>query len=143
MQGMGIPGAAFVFVRDGRTVYERGYGVSDVSDGTPVDPAETIWPIASITKLITSVAALQLVERGLLALDEDINRYLVRVQVPSQGYPPLTLRHLLSHTSGLDELPGGSSMAEVCRTWRLSPKASSCAIVRPDASLPIRATEYC
>ena len=45
-------------------------------------------------------------DRGDLALDQDINRSLRRISVPSQGYPPITLTHLLSHTSGLDELPG-------------------------------------
>ena len=51
-------------------------------------------------------AALQLVDSGDLGLDEDINRYLRQLTVPAQGYPPITLAHLLSHTSGLDEIPG-------------------------------------
>lgn len=102
----GAPGAAFVFVRDGRIVYERGYGFSDLASGARVDPARTIWPVASITKTVTAMAVLQLVDQGRVNLDEDINHYLKRIQVPSQGYPPLTLRHLLTHTAGLDELPG-------------------------------------
>lgn len=102
----GIPGAAFVFVRDGRIVYSQGYGVADLATAETVDPERTVWPIASITKVVTSMAALQLVERGRVELDTDINRYLERLEVPSQGFGPLTLRHLLSHTTGLDELPG-------------------------------------
>jgi CubicO group peptidase (beta-lactamase class C family) len=102
----GVPGAAFVFVRDGRIVYQKGYGVSDVATGAKVDAERTIWPIASITKSVTAMAALQLVDQGKTDLDTDINRYLKRLQVPAQGFGPLTLRHLLSHTGGLDELPG-------------------------------------
>ncbi|MGH8252014.1 MAG: serine hydrolase domain-containing protein [Steroidobacteraceae bacterium] len=102
----GAPGAAFVFLQHGRIVYQRGYGVSDLGRGTKVDPTRTVWPIASITKIVTAMAVLQLVDQGRVNLDTDVNRYLKRIQVPAQGYPPLTLRHLLSHTGGLDELPG-------------------------------------
>jgi CubicO group peptidase (beta-lactamase class C family) len=102
----GAPGAAFVFVHGGRNVYARGYGLSDLASGAKVDPARTVWPIASISKVVTAMSALQLVDAGRVDLDTDVNRYLKRLQVPAQGYPPLTLRHLLSHTGGLDELPG-------------------------------------
>ena len=102
----GTPGAAFVFVHGGKIVYQRGYGVSDLKNAAPVDPARTIWPIASISKIVTAMAVLQLVDGDRVDLDTDVNRYLRRMQVPAQGYPPLTLRHLLSHTGGLDELPG-------------------------------------
>lgn len=102
----GIPGAAFVFVRDGRIVHARGYGVADVAARVPAAPERTVWPVASITKVVTAVAALQLVEDGRIGLDRDVNRYLRRLQVPDQGFGPLSLRHLLSHTGGLDELPG-------------------------------------
>jgi CubicO group peptidase (beta-lactamase class C family) len=102
----GAPGAAFVFVQGGRIVYERGYGVVDLASGAKVDPARTIWPVASITKAVTAMAVLQLVDDGRVDLDADVNRYLKRLQVPTEGYPPLTLRHLLSHTGGVDELPG-------------------------------------
>lgn len=106
MAKTGIPGAAFVFVERGRVVYERGYGVSDVAAKMPVEPKRTVWPIASISKVVTALGAMQLVGAGKIDLDSDVNRYLKRVQNPAQGYGPLTLRHLLSHTSGLDELPG-------------------------------------
>jgi CubicO group peptidase (beta-lactamase class C family) len=106
MRSVGIPGAAFVFVRDGRVVYRRGYGVSDVASATPADPERTVWPIASITKTVTALAVLQQVDRGRLALDADVNSSLRRLSVPDAGLGRLTLRHLLSHSGGLDELPG-------------------------------------
>lgn len=106
MRSTGIPGAAFVFVRDGRVVYQRGYGVSDVAAATPADPERTVWPVASVTKTVTALAVLQQVDRGRIALDRDVNASLRRLSVPDGGFGPLTLRHLLSHTGGLDELPG-------------------------------------
>lgn len=102
----GIPGAAFIFVRKGNVVYQRGYGVSDVATAAAVDPERTVWPVASVTKAVTAMAALKLVEEGRVQLDADLNRYLKHLQVPSQGYAALTLRHVLSHTAALDELPG-------------------------------------
>jgi CubicO group peptidase (beta-lactamase class C family) len=106
MAETGMPGAAFVFVEDGRIAFQRGYGVPDIRSGARVDPARTVWPIASVTKVITAMAVLQLVDEDRIALDADVNDYLERIQVPAAGYAPLTLRHLLSHTGGLDELPG-------------------------------------
>jgi CubicO group peptidase (beta-lactamase class C family) len=102
----GVPGAAFIFVRDGKVIYQRGYGVSDIASKAKVDPERTVWPIASITKAVTAMGALQLVGDGRVKLDDDLNRYLKRLQVPAQGYAPLTLRHILSHTGALDEIPG-------------------------------------
>ncbi len=102
----GIPGAAFVFVHGGQVVYAQGYGLADQERRVAVDIDRTVWPVASVTKLFTGVAALQLVDDGALSLDQDINRYLRQLAVPAQGYQSITLRHLLSHTGGLDELPG-------------------------------------
>jgi CubicO group peptidase (beta-lactamase class C family) len=87
-------------------VHAQGYGMADLEQRVPVDVERTVWPIASVTKLFTGVAAMQLVGSGDIALDQDINRSLRQVTVPPQGYPPITLAHLLAHTGGLDELPG-------------------------------------
>jgi len=106
MARTGMPGAAFVFVEDGRIAWLRGYGVSDRRSGARVDPTRTIWPIASVTKVITAMAVLQLADEDRVDLDTDVNRYLERLEVPAGRFGPLTLRHLLSHTGGLDELPG-------------------------------------
>jgi len=102
----GIPGAGFVFVHDGRVLYAKGYGLENVTTRTPVLPARTIWPIASVTKVFTATAAMQLVEQGKVDLDKDVNQYLKGISVPAAAFPPVTLRHLLSHTGAFDELPG-------------------------------------
>jgi CubicO group peptidase (beta-lactamase class C family) len=101
-----IPGAVFIMVAGGRVVFSQGYGVVDVGSKRPVHPATTIFPIASITKLFTATALMQLADQGRLDLDADVNRYLTSARVPATYAEPITAAHLLAHTSGLDELPG-------------------------------------
>jgi CubicO group peptidase (beta-lactamase class C family) len=95
-----IPGATIAVVERGRVVLEKGYGLADVERRVPMDPASTRFSVGSITKLVTATAILQLVERGVVTLDEDVNRYLRSLDIASQR--PITLEHLLTHTSGLD-----------------------------------------
>lgn len=104
MEKQNIPGAVFIFVKDGRVVFQKGYGLADVERGKPVDPETTIFPIASISKVFTGTAVLQLADRGKLNLDADVNRYLRTIRVPEGK--PVTARHLLTHTGGFDELRG-------------------------------------
>jgi CubicO group peptidase (beta-lactamase class C family) len=95
-----IPGATIAVVERGRVVLEKGYGLANVEDSVAMDPASTRFSVGSITKLVTATAVLQLVERGVLSLDENVNRYLRSLQIASER--PITLTHLLTHTSGLD-----------------------------------------
>jgi CubicO group peptidase (beta-lactamase class C family) len=105
LQRTGTPGAAFVVVRDGRIIHARGYGLADVESRRPAD-ADTPWPIASITKVLTATAAMQLVEAGKLSLEQRVATYLKQPRVPDQYNTPIIVADLLRHTSGLDELPG-------------------------------------
>ena len=108
-QGMArehIPGAAFILVRNGRIVLARGFGHADMESRRAWNPARTIFPIASITKVFTATAVMQLVDQGKVQLDTDVNRYLSSVRVPSVYPQPITPAHLLSHTAGFDEIPG-------------------------------------
>ena len=111
-----IPGAAFVFVRDGRIVYMKGYGQADARRRTSVDPERTIWRIGSITKAITATAVMQLVDQGKLALGDTVSRRLRSLKLRESFPPPITVRHLLTHSAGFDEVrPGtqGPSQASV------------------------------
>ena len=101
-----IPGAAIVVVQNGRVVFARGYGKADLASDRPFTPDGTIFPIASVSKLFTATAAMQLVDSGAVLLDADVNRYLESAKVPPTLPAPVTVAQLLSHTSGLDELPG-------------------------------------
>lgn len=95
-----IAGAVVTVVKDGQILVRRGYGVSDVEKQTPVDPDRTLFRMASVSKLMTWTAVMQLVEAGKLDLDADINRYL-DFKVPERGLP-ITLRQLMTHTGGFE-----------------------------------------
>jgi CubicO group peptidase (beta-lactamase class C family) len=105
LQRTGTPGAALVVVRDGRIVHARGYGLADVEAPHAAD-ANTVWPIASITKVLTAMATMQLVEAGKLSLEKEAATYSKSLRVPDQYDKPILVADLLRHTSGLDELPG-------------------------------------
>jgi CubicO group peptidase (beta-lactamase class C family) len=105
LQKSGTPGAALVVVHDGKIVHGRGYGHSDLESHRIAD-ANSVWPIASITKVLTSIGVMQLVESKKISLDTDVNTYLKRVKVPNTFASAITVADLLRHTSGLDELPG-------------------------------------
>ncbi|MDX1577656.1 MAG: serine hydrolase, partial [Gemmatimonadota bacterium] len=95
-------GAAVAIVLDGEPLLARGYGLADVEKEVPVD-ASTLFRIGSVSKLFTWTAVMQLVERGILDLETDINEYMGDVQVPDTYPEPVTLRHLLTHTAGFED----------------------------------------
>ena len=109
MKKQQIPGAAFILVQNGRVVLVKGYGLADVERKKPVDPAMTIFPIGSVTKVFTATAVVQLADRGKLDLNADVNRYLKTVKVPATYAAPMTARHLLTHSAGFDEPPYSSA----------------------------------
>jgi len=83
--------------------WARGYGVKDVETGEPVNTA-TLFQAASISKPVAAMAALRLVEDGLLELDTPVNQYLRSWKIPDNDFTAgneVTLRHLLTHTGGL------------------------------------------
>ena len=96
-------GLAFVLVKDDQIFFQKGYGYADAQTQTTVVPEMTVFPAASVSKVFTATAVMQLVEQGRLKLDEDINHYLTKFQLGQEFAQPVTLHHLLTHTSGLDE----------------------------------------
>jgi CubicO group peptidase (beta-lactamase class C family) len=101
-----LPSLAFGVVIDGELAFAHGYGARDASSAAPVD-ADTIYRIGSITKTFTSLAVLKLRDEGKLSLDEPVTRYLpelASVRYPTRDAPAITLRHLLTHSSGLPRL---------------------------------------
>ncbi len=97
-----IAGAVVVVVKDGQVLLQKGYGYSDIEKRTPVDPAETLFRPGSVSKLFTWTAVMQLVEQGKLDLDADVNQYL-DFKIPSPDGKPMTLRQIMTHTTGLEE----------------------------------------
>ncbi|HEU0297141.1 MAG TPA: serine hydrolase domain-containing protein, partial [Anaerolineales bacterium] len=87
----------------GELAWAGGYGILDVGDNRPVTTA-TLFQACSISKPVSAMAALALVEQGKLDLDEDVNQKLVSWQVPENEFTrdkKVTLRRLLTHTAGL------------------------------------------
>ncbi len=99
----GVPGAVVSVVAGGETVFAEGYGRADVEHGVEFDAARSLVRIASISKLFTWTAVMQLVEAGRLDLDVDVNRYLTDFEVPATFPEPVTLQHLMDHTAGFEE----------------------------------------
>jgi CubicO group peptidase (beta-lactamase class C family) len=96
----GIPGAIVVVVQRSGVVLNKGYGVADLATGTKVDPDRTLFNVASIGKSMTGIIVAQLLEEGVLRLDEDANHYLTRAKING---PAVTLRMLLAHRGGFDD----------------------------------------
>jgi len=99
-------GAAVVVVKDGKVLTQRGFGYADVGARRPVDPETTLFRQASVSKLITWTAVMQLVEQGKIDLDKDINAYL-DFRIPPFDGKPVTMRNLMTHTGGFDEVQRG------------------------------------
>jgi CubicO group peptidase (beta-lactamase class C family) len=97
-----IPGLALAVVRDGRIIRTRGYGLASVELGAPVTP-ETVFEIGSVSKQITAAAVMLLVEEGRVGLDERISKYLPETP---EAWSGVTVRHLLTHTSGIKNYTG-------------------------------------
>ncbi|MBV6449443.1 MAG: D-aminopeptidase [Anaerolineales bacterium] len=98
-----IAGAAVAVVKDGQLFFAKGYGYADVENKIPVDAETTMFKIGSLTKLFTWTAVMQLVEQGKLNLDADVNTYL-DFSIPNTYPQPITLKHLMTHTSGFEDL---------------------------------------
>jgi CubicO group peptidase (beta-lactamase class C family) len=102
MQEFHIAGAAVSVVKDGKLFFTKGYGYADVENKIPVDPETTIFRIGSVGKNITWTAVMQLVEQGKLDLNADVNTYL-DFPIPDTYPQPITLKHLMTHTSGIED----------------------------------------
>jgi CubicO group peptidase (beta-lactamase class C family) len=108
-----VPGVVAMAANDKGVIYEGAFGTRDLAQG-PAMTLDTIFRLASMTKAVTSVAAMQLVEQGKLQLDQPIGNVLPELSAPQvlegfddSGAPrlrpakrPITLRHLLTHTAG-------------------------------------------
>ena len=101
-----VAGSVVVVVKDGKVLLQKGYGYSDLAKRTPVDPERTLFRPGSVSKLFTWTAVMQLVEQGKLDLDEDVNKYIDFKIPPYQG-KPVTLRNIMTHTTGMEEVIRG------------------------------------
>ncbi|MFI4988063.1 MAG: serine hydrolase domain-containing protein [Alphaproteobacteria bacterium] len=137
LRALRIPGCSLAAVERGGRVWSAGFGSADLLSGRPAAP-ETVYHLFSITKLVTATAILQLAEAGKLALDDPVTTHLPEFTALAN----VTLKHLLSHRSGLKDTLGGflavhfaderpPSTAEALARYRI-------AVLRP----PGRKVEY-
>lgn len=117
MEKRRIPGAVFIMVKDGQILLAKGYGYADIGRQRPIVPEKTIFRAGSISKLFTATAVMQLHEKGLLKLDENVNHYLKRFQLEENFPQPVTMADLLTHTAGLAEHIHGQHTLDQAR-WR-------------------------
>jgi CubicO group peptidase (beta-lactamase class C family) len=135
------PGVSIAFFENGRIVWARAYGLADVASARPVTP-DTRFQAGSISKPVTAVAALNLVQAGVLDLDQDVNQRLTGWRVPDTAFTAeqkVTLRRLLSHTAGLtvhgyDGYPVGGPVPSTIQVLNGAPPANSAPVV--SASTP-------
>lgn len=97
-----IPGISVAVVRNGKLHWAKGYGLANTETGQMVDTS-TLFQAASISKPVSGMGALKLVQEGKLALNQDINQYLTSWKLPENSFTntvKVNLRHLLTHTGG-------------------------------------------
>jgi len=97
------PGVSIALINDGKIEWARGYGVLEAGGKEPVTP-ETLFQAASISKSLTAMVVMRLVEQGKLDLDSDVNKRLVSWKVPENDFTKdqkVTVRRLLAHTAGV------------------------------------------
>jgi CubicO group peptidase (beta-lactamase class C family) len=149
-----LPGFLVTVARHGRLVHVGSAGLRDVERGLPVEPG-TRWRIFSMTKPVTSVAAMMLYEEGAFALTDPISTWLpefaeTRVYVAGSAAKPVTapqmepirVWHLLTHTSGLTygfhhAHPVDAAYRAMGHEWSTPPDADSAEVCRQWASVPL------
>jgi CubicO group peptidase (beta-lactamase class C family) len=96
-----IAGATISVVKDGKVLFEKGYGFADIEKRVPVSADNTLFRPGSISKLFTWTGIMQQVEQGKLDLDRDVNDYL-DFKIPPAFGKPITLRNIMTHTPGFE-----------------------------------------
>ena len=101
------PGAALAVIKDGKIIYERGYGMAKLEDGI-VNTPDKVFDIGSVSKQFTATCVAMLIREGKVGLDDDIRKYIPEMPAYEK---PVTVRHLLHHTSGLRDYNALLSLA--------------------------------
>jgi CubicO group peptidase (beta-lactamase class C family) len=93
------PGCDLAVIKDGPLIFKRGYGIANLEHYIPITTT-SVMDVASVSKQFTAMCILLLAEQGRVSLDDDIRKYLPEMQCYES---PITIRHLIHHTSGLRE----------------------------------------
>lgn len=103
MKEQHVPGAVITIVKDGQVIFSKGYGYADLENKVPMTADKTLVRIASVSKLFTYTAMMQLYEQGKVDLKADVNKYLKGYTLKNEYPAPVTVEELLTHTSGIDD----------------------------------------
>lgn len=103
MKKYSVPGAAVIVVKDEKVIFKKGYGYSNLEEKIKVNPDKTVFPAASVSKLFTATAIMQLVEDKKIDLNEDVEKYIKPYKIINKYNKKVTCANLLTHSSGIDE----------------------------------------
>lgn len=98
-----IPGGVVSVVKDGKLFFAKGYGYANLEKKIPVEVDKTLFRVASLSKLFTATAAMQLYEQGKLELNGDVNKYLTDFQLKNPYPEPVKVAQLMTHTDGTSQ----------------------------------------
>ena len=107
----GLPGLAVAVVRDGKVLFENGYGLASIEHGARITP-NTVFDVASVSKQFAGLAIAMLVDQGRIKVTDDVRAYIPELRIPGHT---ITIDHLLHHTSGVRDWPGTLAIAG----WRM------------------------
>jgi CubicO group peptidase (beta-lactamase class C family) len=134
MQEAHVPGAVVTIVKDGRIIFSKGYGFANLEQRTPVDPDKTLFRIASVSKVFNATAVMRLVDEGLIDLNEDVRPHLAAagLELDNQALGPITMKELLTHTSGIRDLhiPNLTESKDAGQVLPLGPYLKKCLPLR-------------
>src|SRR2546429_9193315 len=97
-----LPGFAIGVIRNGKLIYAKGFGVAKLGGNTPIT-SRSLFHMASVTKTFVATAVMQLVEKCKIDLDAPLTRYLPYFRLDDERYRAITIRQMLSHTSGIPD----------------------------------------
>jgi CubicO group peptidase (beta-lactamase class C family) len=97
-----IPGVVFTMVKDGEVFFSKGYGYANLENQVPINPEDTILTTASVSKVFTALSVLQLQDKGMIDLNEDVHPYITGFHLPDNYPGGPTFANLLTHTDGFE-----------------------------------------
>ncbi|MDW3193779.1 MAG: serine hydrolase [Cytophagales bacterium] len=98
-----LPGAAFIMVHGDQVIHQKGYGVTNLENHTPVSVDSTLFRIGSITKFVTVLGLMKLINDNKINMNDEVNQYLDELKLMSNYEEPVRVWHLMTHTGGFDQ----------------------------------------
>lgn len=138
MNEFGLPGVALAVIRDGDVVHKNFYGYASLEHRAPIHE-ESIFRVYSLTKPIVSVGIFQLIEQGKLSLEDPVSQYVSSLPESWKGRQ---IKHLLSHSSGLPDIPSFPEIQNLSESEATSQAFSSMITSKPGATYEYNQTNF-